>query len=287
MHRSPASVALTALYVPGDRTDRVRKALGSGADIVIVDLEDAVSADNKHRARLGMHSALSDLAMGEQKVQVRVNPRGSIWHDADLAAVAHLPPHVEIRMPKVHAAEDVERAQELLPGRHWHALIESPLGVENAFAIAQAGVSSIGLGEADLCSALGLPPGLEANFGLAWARSRIVNAAAAAGIVPPLMSVFTNVRDSEGLRASCTKGRMLGFLGRAAIHPSQLAPIRESFAPSTEEVVRARETLTRVGEAAADSSGTVVLPDGSFLDAAMVEGAKRIVAINDSLTFRK
>lgn len=279
----PQRIALTALYVPGDRPDRIAKALTSGADIVIVDLEDAVAAAHKAEARAGLSAALAHVG-GGPTVQVRVNARGSAWHDADLAAVAELAPHIEVRLPKIHGPADAHAALGVLSGRPCHALIESALGVEHAFAIAQSGVASIGLGEADLRSSLGLPPGPSGEPGLAWLRSRIVNAAAAAGLLPPLMSVYTNVSDNEGLRESCAGGRGLGFLGRAAIHPKQLAPIREAFTPTPDELGRAAETLARVGEAAADASGTVVLADGSFLDGAMVEAARRIVSIAQHTT---
>lgn len=279
-------VTLTALYVPGDRPDRIGKALTAGADVVIVDLEDAVAAERKYFARDQLAGALEGLAP-HQSVQIRVNPRGSEWHDADLQAVSALAPHVGVRLPKVHTALDVREASSAVPGRTLHALIESPLGVENAFAIAQSGAASIGLGEADLRSALNLRTTSPAEPGLTWARSRIVNAAAAAGLRPPLMSVYTNVRDSEGLTASCVAGAELGFLGRAAIHPAQLAPIRAAFAPTPDELHRASATLQRVGDAAADASGTVVLDDGSFLDQAMVAGAQRIVAIARAIEFRQ
>lgn len=274
-------IALTALYVPGDRPDRIAKALAAGADIVIVDLEDAVAPSKKAEARAGLSAALASLSDGPT-VQVRVNARGSAWHEADLAAVAALDPRIEARLPKIHGPEDATAAMRELGDRACHALIESALGVENAFAIAQSGVVSIGLGEADLRSSLGLPPGKTGEPGLTWLRSRIANAAAAAGLLPPLMSVYTNVSDSEGLRESCSAGRALGFLGRAAIHPSQLATIREAFTPSAAELERATETLARVGNAAADASGTVVLDDGTFLDGAMVEAARRLVNISQS-----
>lgn len=117
------------------------------------------------------------------------------------------------------------RLASRLPGHALHALIESPLGVESAFEIASAG---IGLGEADLRSALGVATAEH----LGWQRARIVNAAAAAGLEPPAMSVYADVRDLEGLRASCEAGRASGFVGRAAIHPAQLPVIREAFTPS-------------------------------------------------------
>ncbi|RGE16305.1 CoA ester lyase [Leucobacter sp. wl10] len=271
-------IPLTLLYAPGNRPDRVAKALVAGADVVVIDLEDAVVPAQKTAARSHLAPALSEWG-GSPQVQVRVNARGSEWHKADLETVAELDLRVGIRLPKVHSAEDVQAAATTDPARGIHALIESALGVENAFGIASAGVISVGLGEADLRSSLGLRAGAAGEPGLAWQRARIVNAAAAAGLLPPLMSVYTNVRDEDGLRRSCEAGRALGFLGRSAIHPAQLAPIRESFTPTHAEVLQAEETLRRVGDRTSDAAGTVVLADGSFIDAAMVETARRVLGI--------
>jgi citrate lyase subunit beta/citryl-CoA lyase len=270
------SIALTALYVPGDRPDRVRKALDTPADVVIVDLEDAVAAGRKDDARAVLGSI--DPSAGA-RLQVRVNAAGTPWHDADLEAVRALPSEVGVRAPKIQSGGEIERLAEQVPGRPLHALIESALGVERAFEIARAGVTSIGLGEADLRSQLGLPAGAAGEPGLQWARSRIVYAAAAAGIAPPMMSVYADLADEQGLAADCARGRALGFVGRTAIHPSQLPLIESAFTPSPDDVARAREVVARVAGAARQGVGTVVLEDGTFLDAAMVDSARRTLAL--------
>lgn len=272
-------IALTALYVPGDRPDRVAKALAAGADVVIVDLEDAVAPSSKDLARNALGEALTGRDAGGPAVQVRVNAAGSPWQDDDLAAVAALDGEVGVRVPKVESAAQVADIASRVPGRPLHALIESAMGVERAFEIASAGVASIALGEADLRSQLGLPRGAAGEPGLAWTRSRMVNAAAAAALPAPQMSAYTDVRDLDGLAASCAGGRALGFLGRTAIHPAQLPVIRAAFTPSPEEVARAREIVERVGSAAADGSGTVVLADGTFLDVAMLAQARHTLAL--------
>ena len=270
------NVPLTALYVPGDRPDRWEKAISAGADVVIIDLEDAVAPSRKDEARAAL-AALRPVP--EVALQVRVNARGTAWHDADLETVGDLPPEVGVRVPKVQAAEEVQALARRLGGRAVHALIESAIGVERAFEIASAGVASIGLGEADLRSQLGLARGPKGEPGLLWARSRVVNAAAAAGIGAPMMSVYADVADVDGLAASCATGRALGFVGRAAIHPAQLATIEAAFMPTPEEVASAEEVISRVAAAATDGVGTVVLDDGTFLDVAMVDAARRTIAI--------
>jgi len=273
------SVVLTALYVPADRPDRVAKALAAGADEVIVDLEDAVAPSRKAEARGALADALAGLGGDGPRVQVRVNARGSAWHDDDLAAVAALPPAVAVRLPKTDSACDVAAVGAAAPGRRVHALIETALGVERAFEIASSGVVAVSLGEADLRSQLGLPAGPEGDAGLQWIRSRVVNAAAAAGLRAPMMSAYADVRDADGLAASCIAGRALGFLGRTAIHPSQLPIIERAFRPGDADVERARTVVDRVGSAGADGAGTVVLEDGTFLDVAMVDAARRVLAI--------
>lgn len=269
-----AGPVLTLLYVPGDRPERVAKALASAADVVIVDLEDAVAPGHKDAARTAMLVALDGVT---RPVQVRVNALGTPWHAADVAALADLPATVGARVPKVEAADDVVSLAAALPGRDLHLLLESALGVERAYELACASeqVAGIGLGEADLRSDLGVAD----ETGLTFARSRVVLAARAAGLPAPAMSAYVNVRDLQGLRASCLAGRALGFLGRTAIHPAQLDVITEAFTPSAEEVERARAVVERVGSASAVGSGTVVLEDGTFLDVAMVEQARRVLAI--------
>jgi citrate lyase subunit beta/citryl-CoA lyase len=135
-------------------------------------------------------------------------------------------------------------------------------------------VASIGLGEADLRADLGVPD----ESGLAWVRSRVVVAARAAGLPPPVQSVYPDVRDLAGLAASCRTGRAMGFRGRAAIHPAQLPVIAEAYRPDAEEIAEAR----RVVEAFADATtGAVALEDGAFVDIAVVRRAERLLAEAD------
>jgi citrate lyase subunit beta/citryl-CoA lyase len=146
--------------------------------------------------------------------------------------------------------------------------------VERAYDICRADplVAGLVLGEADLAADLGTSD----DDGLRYARSRCVVAARAAGLPPPVQSVYPNVRDLDGLRASCEQGRRLGFLGRSAIHPKQVPVINAAYTPSAAEVADARMLLEssqrRDGEA-------FVLPDGRFVDAAVVEQARRTLAL--------
>ncbi|SDS33376.1 CoA ester lyase [Jiangella sp. DSM 45060] len=268
---------LTLLYVPADRPDRAAKALASAADVVILDLEDAVAPSAKAAARASAAAVLAE-AGPDRAVQVRVNAPSTPWGGDDLAMVAALPPSVGVRVPKVASAADVAAVRSVAGPRPVHVLLETAAGVEAAYAVASApGVASIGLGEADLASDLGV----SGPDGLAWCRQRLVVAARAAGLAPPAMAVWTDLRDDDGLAASCRAGRALGFVGRAAIHPKQLPVIEAAFRPSPDEVAHAAEVVAAVEAAAASGSGVAVLAGGRFVDVAMVDQARRVLALAD------
>lgn len=264
-----AAFPLTWLYAPGDRPHVVAKALTSGADIVVVDLEDAVAPDRKAYARAATAELLAELP--PVPVHVRVNALDSPWAGQDLAAVAPAPGLCALRLPKITSPAEVVRiARHTVPtGLPLYALLETALGVEQAYAVATAHPSlrGIALGEADLRADLGVCE----DAGLDWSRSRVIVAARAAGLPPPAQSVHPDVRDVEGLAASCAHGRALGFLGRAAIHPRQLPVIERAFLPTEEEIEQA-ETIVK---AAAAEQGGQALPDGRFIDTAVATAAQR------------
>lgn len=265
-------IALTLLYAPGDRPELVAKALASTADVVIVDLEDAVAPGRKNAARETLDMVA---AACPRPVQVRINASTTPWFGDDAEALRELPSWVEARVPKIDSADDVAAIRALVGGRALHALLETPLAVENAFAIASAGVASVGLGESDLTGALGVATVEH----LQWQRSRVINAAAAAGLEAPSMSVFPSVSDLDGLRESCRMGKAMGFCGRAAIHPRQLPVIEEAFLPTAMELERAQGVLDGFAASAAGDQGTCVLPDGQFIDIAMIRQARRVVEL--------
>lgn len=269
---------LTWLYAPGDRPEVVRKALAAGSDVVVVDLEDAVAADRKPHAREAVRELFHE--PGEWVVHVRVNALDGPFGEDDVRAVAALPGVTGLRLPKVTGPADVHRAAALaagvrgaLPPIELYPLLESALGVEHAFAVAavRPTVAGIALGEADLAAELGVRP----DPGLDWCRSRLVVAARAAGLPPPAQSVFTDLRDLEGLARSCARGRELGMFGRAALHPCQLETIARAYLPTAQEIERAAEVVA----AAQAVPGALALPDGRFVDRAVVEGARRILAL--------
>lgn len=261
--------ALTWLYVPGDRPERVAKALASEADVVIVDLEDAVAPDRKAYA-LDATAELLGTADHPLPVHVRIDNRHGAEHVESLAA---LPGLGALRIPKVTHATDIHRIVAAAPGVPLFPILESAQAVEHAHAIASAhtAVHGLAIGESDLRADLGV----RTDTGLDWPRGRIVVAARAAGLPPPVQSVFPDVRDLDGLAASCAHGRDLGFLGRAAIHPRQLPVIERAYLPTPREIEAAEETVL----AAAADQGALALADGRFVDAAIVAAARRTLAL--------
>ncbi|MFC5753920.1 HpcH/HpaI aldolase/citrate lyase family protein [Actinomadura rugatobispora] len=258
------------LYVPGDRPARIGKALASQADAVILDLEDAVAPTAKEEAR---RTVLDALASGPP-AYVRINAPGTAEGRADIEALAKSSAApAGVRVPKSEDPGELALVADAL-GVPVFPVLESALGVENAFALATAHplVAGISLGEADLAADL-RATGAE---GLTWPRSRIVVAARAAGLPSPAQSVWTAVRDLDGLRADTETGRRAGFFGRSVIHPAQIPVVHEVCAPDPAELDRARalvERLETAGEAAWIDS------DGRFVDKAVVERARWLLAL--------
>ncbi|MFF4052166.1 HpcH/HpaI aldolase/citrate lyase family protein [Streptomyces chartreusis] len=272
-----AAYPLTWLYAPGDRPRVVAKALLSGADVVIVDLEDAVAPDRKDYARAATADLLAD-PEHPVPVHVRVNALDTPPGVKDIAILAALPGLAALRLPKVTSAEQIIHLAQTTPPTApgttpLHALLESALGIERAHAIATAHptLRGISLGEADLRADLGV----RGDAGLDWCRSRVVVAARAAALPPPSQSIHPDIRDLEGLAASCAHGRTLGFLGRAAIHPRQLPVIERAYLPTEEELEQA-ETIIK---AATTEQGAQALQDGTFIDAAVVTAAQRTLSL--------
>ncbi|MEU8983844.1 HpcH/HpaI aldolase/citrate lyase family protein [Streptomyces sp. NPDC058467] len=273
---TPDFLPLTWLYVPGDRPEVVAKALACGADIVLVDLEDAVAPDRKEYARAATADLLSEPP--PVPVHVRVNALDGPLAEVDLKTLSPLAGLSGLRLPKVTSPDDVVRVAEgAAPAEGGaiplYALLETALAVEHAFAIASAhpALRGVSIGEADLRADLGV----REDAGLDWSRARVIVAARAAGLPPPPQSVYPDIRDVEGLAASCAHGRTLGFLGRAAIHPRQLPIIERAYLPTPAEI----DSAEAVVQAAATAPGAQALPDGRFIDAAVVTGAHRTLTL--------
>ena len=266
------------LYVPGSDPRRIEKALASEADAVILDLEDAVAPNRKEEARTTVAEVLR--SEHEKPVFVRINAPDSVLAEEDVEAVAG-PRLAGLRLPKTESPESVRRVAQRLEKLGCEAglqcLIESALGLEFAFEIARAHEKVVGmsLGEADLAADLGV----RGDVGLLYARSRLVAATRAAGLPGPVQSVYTNVRDAEGLRRSTIEGKNMGFVGRSAIHPAQIEVINEVFTPTEEEVAEAKDLLARLEESTGTGTGAFALEDGRFVDEAVVGSARLTLAL--------
>ncbi|MFC4852331.1 HpcH/HpaI aldolase/citrate lyase family protein [Actinophytocola glycyrrhizae] len=255
---------VTGLYVPGDRPDRFDKAVATGADLVILDLEDAVAPAGKAAARDAVVAWLSS-ARVDCVLQVRVNEGVA----EDLAALRGLT-GFEVRLPKVESPAQVDRVVAALPGVAVTALVESASGVEHAAAIAaHPAVTMVGLGESDLASELGTRD----DAVLDHARIRLLYAAKAAGLPAPMLSAYPAIRDLTGLRADTKRGKALGWFGRVAIHPAQLPVIAEVFQPSAADREWAAQVL-----AATRDGGVTTLANGEMVDPAMVGRAETILS---------
>ena len=266
------------LYVPGSNPRRIENALASEADAMVLDLEDAVAPNRKEEAR---ETVAGFLRSGDEKpIFVRVNVPGSALAEEDIEALAG-PNLAGLRLPKAESAEAVRRVAKRVEDLRGEAgiqcLIESALGLEVVFEIARAHERVVGmsLGEADLAADLGVRD----DAGLLYARSRLVVATRAAGLPGPVQSVYTNVRDEEGLRRSTEEGKNQGFVGRSAIHPNQLSTINEVFTPTEREVAEAENLLTRLEESAGTGTGAFALEDGRFVDEAVVGSARLTLAL--------
>lgn len=269
------------LFLPGLRTDRFERAAASNADIVCLDLEDAVAPQLKAQAREAVLSTLNG-QRGGVRLAVRINGAGSPDGADDLLALAtaEAPPDIVV-LPKANGPEEIGWLISMLPPHfaqaELFAIIETARGLEAACRIATASprVTTLVFGAADLCAELGCTLAWEP---LLYARSRVVHAAAIAGLA--VMDVpYLDVDDETGLRAEVAAVRRLGFTAKAAIHPKQVSGINEGFAPSAAEEQRARRVL----EAFDACKDGVCLLDGRLVELPVIRAARRTLSIAAAL----
>ncbi|GAA2354421.1 aldolase/citrate lyase family protein [Streptomyces violaceusniger] len=263
----------TMLFVPGDRPDRFSKAASSGADAVLIDLEDAVPADNKAAARA---AAIRWLA--RHRSVVRINAPGSPWHAEDLAALAEAPALLRgVVLPKCSTAEQVASVIDHLPyGVSLLPLIESAIGLREAGAI--AGLPRVGrllFGSVDYALDTGITPSPPEEPELLWARSSLVNASQAAGLPSPLDGVHTRLEDKEGLATSSRRSRALGFGGRLCVHPLQVATVHRAWQPTDQEIRWARGVI----QASSAGNGGATRVDGQMVDRPVLQRARRLLSL--------
>ncbi|WP_126977161.1 HpcH/HpaI aldolase/citrate lyase family protein [Frigidibacter oleivorans] len=255
------------LFVPASRPERFAKAAASGADAVILDLEDAVAPADKDAARAGLGRAIADLPVADLPLIVRINAAGTPWHAQDLASVRDLP-LAGVMLPKAETPEVLAQVADALPVLPLVALIETACGLARARAIAALPcVARLAFGSVDFCADLGCAHTPEA---LLAARSELVLAARLARRAAPLDGVTTDVSSSEAARRDALHAKMLGMTGKLCIHPRQVEPVRQAFAPDQAMLDWARKVL-------AAGDGAVAL-EGEMIDEPVRRRARAILA---------
>ena len=271
------------IFTPGLRPDMYPKALASGADIVCVELEDGIAPKNKTEARRNA-LALFEQPQADDGVEriVRINSMRQHFGIEDVNAVlASTTPPPALMMPKVRAPDEVVMLDQLLTeaghATRLHVIIETNEGLEAAFEIARCSdrIDAMFFGGVDMAAELRCVNSYDT---LLYARSRVVHAAAAAGLdvidVP-----FLDLDDPEGMRVEAEKVRDLGFAGKGSVHPKQIAALNEVFTPSTDKIAHARRIIAEFEKA---DTGLVVI-DGKLIEKPVLREMHRIVAIADHM----
>lgn len=277
----------SALYMPGANDKALEKAKGLPTDAIIFDTEDSVAPDMKATARDKVAEAVGSGAYGRRELTIRVNAIGTEWHEADVRSAAAAGP-AGVVVPKIDSPADVAAVEALLEsaGAPDHTLIwamlETPAAVENAVEIATSSerLAVLVMGTNDLAKELraALVPG---RHPLLWGLARCVNAARYAGKVI-LDGVYNDVRNAEGFAAEAFQGAEMGFDGKTLVHPSQVEPANEAFAPSEEEIEYSRRVIEAFEEGVAQGKGVITV-DGRMIENLHVDNARRALAMDEAI----
>jgi citrate lyase subunit beta / citryl-CoA lyase len=274
------------LFAPGNHARRVEKALGLPADGVILDLEDAVAISEKIATRPVVTEAFQKPRAG--KLYVRVNALTTAWCHADIVAIVQSGLD-GIILPKVEHGHELRTADWLIAnlererglpegGIDLIPIIETALGISNLSRICRSGtrVKCLAFGAGDFTL----------DMGMLWTRSEAellphraacVLESRAAGMEPPLDTVWADLRDAEGFIASAKLAAALGFQGKMCIHPDQIAPANAAFTPDEAAVAQAKRVVAAFDEAEAKGLASIQL-DGQFIDYPIVQRARRVLA---------
>jgi len=291
-----ATLRRTMLFVPGNNPAMVKDAHIYGSDSIIFDLEDSVSPAEKDAARLLVYSALRSIDYGTIELVVRINGLDTPWYKADIEAMVRGGIEV-IRLPKTETAADiqlveaiveaVERAAGIPVGKvKLMAALESPLAIINAYEIARATPRMIGiaLSAEDFVTSMKTSRSAD-GVELFEARGRIVIAARAAGVMA-LDTVFTDINDQEGFMREVRLIKQMGYDGKSVVNPNQIPLVHAAFAPTEDEVRKARRVIEAAREAEERGSGVVSL-DGKMIDKPIVARAQRVLDLAGKTTEAK
>jgi citrate lyase subunit beta/citryl-CoA lyase len=265
MNRPDLRLCRSLLFLPASNPRTIEKARGLDADLIILDLEDAVKEEDKPAARAAAAEATRE-GFGGRPTAIRINPPGSAHYGDDVVAVRHSAADYVV-LAKAENAKEVHDAGWLM-GRPVLAMVETPQAVIDAAAIAK-GSHGLIAGTNDLSAALALPAG-GGRQGLVYALQRIVLAARAAA-VPAFDGVHNGLDADAGLAAECAEGRAWGFDGKSVIHPSQIETTNRIFSPTDAELDAARRLI----EAA---TGGAERHDGRMIEALHVDQAHALIA---------
>lgn len=269
MHNRPYR---SALYIPASKERAMEKARGLSVDMIIFDLEDAVTPDAKIEARRTLYIALSEGGYGERQKVVRINGLDTQWGAIDATAVASMDCDA-ILLPKVDGTADIDAIVRLVPDLPVWAMMETPQGIMNAAEIAaHPNVAGFVLGTNDLAKDLNT----RGRAALATSLQMCVLAAKAAGIVV-LDGVYNAFRDNDGLEEECNEGRDMGFDGKTLIHPTQVQTANTAFGPTESEIALAHRQIAAFEEAEAEGEGVAVV-DGRIVENLHIETARATLA---------
>lgn len=265
----------SALYIPGSKPRAIEKARGLPVDAILFDLEDAVSPDEKLAARATLVEEMAKGGFGARARIVRVNGLDTEWGAGDLAAVAQMQPD-GVLIPKVNGPADIDAVVAAVPGVPVWAMMETPVGVLNATAIAaHAAVAGFVMGTNDLAKDIGTRAGVRREPML-FALGACIMAARAHGVVA-IDGVYNAFKDDDGLAQECAQGRDLGFDGKSLIHPAQVAITNAAFGPSEEEVALAERQIAAFAAAEAAGQGVAVV-DGRIVENLHIVTARATLA---------
>ncbi|HET6521374.1 MAG TPA: CoA ester lyase [Geminicoccaceae bacterium] len=287
---APIRPRRSALFMPGSNARALEKARGLPADVVILDLEDAVAPDAKEAARAQVVAALGRGGYGHREAVVRVNGLGTPWGHADLAAAATAGADA-VLIPKVEGADTVRQSLAVLDaagapaGLPLWCMMETPRGMLRAEEVASGSprVACLVMGTSDLAKELSAAH-TPLRLPLLTALGLCLLAAKANGLAI-LDGVHLDLRDDDGFRRACVQGRELGFDGKTLIHPRQIGPANEAFAPGEAEVAHAREIIEAHAAAVREGGGVVVV-DGRLVENLHVAEARRRVALAEAIAAR-
>lgn len=252
------------LFVPGNRPDRIGKALASSADAVIVDWEDAVVPEDKGGARDSTAGALEHDLPRRPWIRINAEPE---WQAADLAILRTLD-IAGVVLPKAECVATCERL--VATGWPIMALVETPLGIERAGAIAGSGIRWLAFGSLDYLAALQGEYSADGEA-LAYPRARLVNAARAGRLNGVVDGAFVDLGDTAGLTAETERARRLGFDGKLLLHPCQIEPVHAALAPSAEDLAWAERVLQTWANSPEQG---VLMVDGRMIDAPLIAAAR-------------